>query len=44
MAEVIGWAAIAISVMGALGIIDVTVDISAPVDGEKVICVRGKAG
>ena len=44
MCEVIGWIAVALFVLSILGVIDLTIDVSTHVDGEKVTCVRGKAG
>lgn len=44
MAETVGWIVIATFVLGALNVIDLTVDISPHVAGEKTLCIRGKAG
>ena len=44
MAEIVGWAVITTFVLAALGIIDLTVHVASPGEGEKTICIRGKDG
>lgn len=44
MFEILGWIATALYVLSAIGVIDLTIDVSMHVDDEKVICTRGKAG
>ena len=42
MCEVTGRMAVALFVLSCLEVIDLTIDVSTHVDGEKVVCLRGK--
>ena len=42
MPEILGWLVIFAIVLHTIGVIDITIDVAPHVNGEKVICIRGK--